>query len=100
MNSVGNYRNHKTSVLTDAPWYLQSYIEQYFNKADLHFERLMDICINIPEQINIVLVDSTNIILSHAEIDYSLQLTPELTNTQILESEFVLALFKRIRLIN
>jgi len=98
VNSVGNYRNHKTETLKDTPVYLKSYVEQYFEKADKHFERLMDICINVPECFTIASIDITNVVLKNNEVSYSLQLTPELTDIQISESEFVIQLFKRIRL--
>ena len=58
----------------------------------------MDICINVPECFTIESIDITNVVLNNNEVRYSLQLTPELTDIQISESEFVIQLFKRIRL--
>lgn len=97
VQSVGNYRNHKTELLNDTPIYLKSYIQQYFIKADAHFERLMDICINIPSHITVDMIDTNFITLNHSEVKYNLSLTHDLTDIQMHESEFVLELLKRIR---
>lgn len=97
ISAVGNYRNHKMVTLNNTPTYLIPYVSQYFDKADKHFERLMDICINIPEQYKSDVTDGI-IKLTNDKVEYNLELGFELSDISMRESEFVLELFKRIRL--
>ena len=97
ISAVGTYRNHKVLTLNDTPEYLKPYVSQYFDKADKHFERLMDICINIPEAFTSEVIDGS-IIINQDKVEYILELGIELSDKAMTESEFVLELFKRTRL--
>lgn len=99
VNSVGNYRNHKTEVLNKTPLYLKQYVNQYFSKADSHFERLMDICINIPETVSVIASDSGQYLINYHGIEYALSMQLELTDNDFQESEYLFEVFKRIRLV-
>ena len=96
-SAVGSYRNHKVHTLQNTPQYLKPYVEQYFNKADKHFERLMDIVVNIPNTFNIE-HDDTTIVVTQDKLSFVLRLSPELTDADMMESEFLLSLVKRTRL--
>ena len=97
INAVGSYRNTKVLTLQSIPEHLKPYVLQYYDKADKHFERLMDICINIPEQFVTELVDGS-INIKQDKLTYTLTLSSELSEKDFKESEFVLELIKRTRL--
>lgn len=97
INAVGTYRNHKALTLNDTPGYLKPYVSQYFDKADKHFERMMDICINVPVTFTAEVYDDS-IKITQDKVEYILTLSTELSDKEMAESEFVLELFKRTRL--
>jgi len=53
VNAIGEYRNNKVTTLQAIPTHLKLYVNKYYEKSDRHFERLMDICINIPSNFTI-----------------------------------------------
>ena len=97
--SVGSYRNYKTDTLRNTPPHLKSFVEQYFINADKHFERVMDIVIQVPSSFTAEVTDTNAIKLVHNDVFYFLNLRVDLDSKSIAESEFVLSLVKRIRLV-
>ena len=96
VKAVGDYRNNKVLTLQTIPSHLKPYVNQYYEKSDRHFERLMDICINIPENFTTEIVDNT-INIKHDKVTYTLKFGSELTDNDFEESEFVLKLFNKTR---
>jgi hypothetical protein len=95
--SVGNYRNYKSETLRNTPHHLKTFVEQYFVDADKHFERLMDVVIQIPKSFTAEVTDYSSIKLVHNDVSYFLNLRVDLDSKSIAESEFVLSLVKRTR---
>jgi len=95
--SVSSYRNYKADTLRNTPHHLKSFVEQYFNDADKHFERVLDVAIQIPNSFTAEVTDFNSIKLVHNDVHYFLNLRVDLDSKSIAESEFVLSLVKRTR---
>lgn len=93
--SVVDYRKHKITTLNNTPAYLVQYVIKYFDKADRHFERLMDICIRLPESFDVKIHDEY-IQLTHCDVPYCLMVGTELNDDAMVESQFVYDLTQKI----
>jgi hypothetical protein len=97
--SIGNYRNYKADTLRNTAHHLVPFVKQYFESADRHFERLLDIAIKIPESFTAEVTDFNSIKMVHNDVHYFLNLRVDLDPKSISESEFVLLLVKRTRFV-
>lgn len=95
--SVKNYRQYKSDVLMKTPFNLKPYIELYFKDADKHYERVMDIVVNLPSSFDATVLTSSTIQLTHNSMIFHLDLNWAIPKKSIDESEFLLSLVNRLR---
>ena len=93
---VVNYRTKKKNTIDSIPEFLQPYVKEYYKKADEHFNRALDIAINIPVSFDKEFNGSV-LKLTNQGITYTLNLSDNVSDSEIKESEMILTLVKHFR---
>jgi len=95
--AVGNYRNTRLTSMNELPERFRPYVELYFKEADKHFERVMDIVIKLSTGFEIQSTDNNVISLMQNGILLQLDINPDVSETAIQESKFILELVRKYR---